>query len=482
LSARPLVSRSVTSVTADTRTLRSFAGLAGGEAIARGLAFAATLLVARRLGPSMYGVIGVASGIMLYLNQIADAGIELSGVPAVARQRESLTALVSSTLTIRMIVALALTVVVVTLGLLIFPQPDGAILALYALGLILIAVGPRWVYLGLQRTSWVAGARIAGELTALVIVLVAVRDVGDVALVPIAALLGAAIAAALMLVGLRGLGITPVPRLDWETSRPLFARGPHLVGFTLLGLVLFNADLIYLRFVSGQAAAGYYAAAYTFIAFAANLSVTWAHSVMPAMARIEKADAHRNDVYETAMLLAYTVSLPVAVGGILTATPLIELVFGADYAPAVPALVWLLPAVPIAAIREIAVVGLIGTAGGERRLIRINAICAVFNIAILLPVIPRYGLIGAAVVTVLTEVLRLFVAFRFARLEGFRPPRLARFAKPTVAAAGMVPGLFLMGDRPFLVQLTMGVAVYATILLATGVLRIQKPFRLRLVV
>jgi hypothetical protein len=39
-----------------------------------------------------------------------------------------------------------------------------------------------------------------------------------------------------------------------------------------------------------------------------------------------------------------------------------------------------------------------------------------------------------------------------------------------------------MGDRPFLVQLTLGVAVYATILMATGVLRIQKPFRLRVMV
>lgn len=64
---------------------RSFAGLAAGEAAARGIAFIGTLLVARRLGPSMYGIIGVASGILLYCQQVADAGIELSGVPAVAR-------------------------------------------------------------------------------------------------------------------------------------------------------------------------------------------------------------------------------------------------------------------------------------------------------------------------------------------------------------------------------------------------------------
>jgi O-antigen/teichoic acid export membrane protein len=466
----------------DAKSVRSFAGLAAGEAIARGIAFLASLVVARRLGPAMYGVIGVASGILLYLNQLADGGIELSGVPAVARQREGVGEVVSSTLTFRIILALVLTVIVVIVGTLFFPKPDGSILALYALGLVFVAGGTRWVFVGLQRTTWVAAARIGGELIALLIVLVAVREVGDVALVPIAAVLGVAISAVVMLVGLRAIGVRAVPRLHWETSRPLFERGPHLVGFTLLGLVLFNADLIYLRFVSGQAAAGNYAASYTFIAFAANLSVTWAHSVMPSMARFDKSDGRRNDVYETSMLLAYTVALPVAVGGILTARPLMDLVFGPEYLAAVSALIWLLPAVPVAAVREIAVVGLIGSPGGERKLVRINATCAAFNIAILLPVVPRFGLIGAAAVTVLTEVLRLVIAFHFARQEGFHPPRASRFVKPSLAAAAMVPVLVALGDRPLVMLLVAGVAVYAGLLVATGVLQIQRPFQVRVVV
>lgn len=466
----------------DSRLTRSFFGLAAGEAVARILSFVAMLVVARRLGPSMYGVIGVASGILLYLNQVADGGIELAGVPAVARQKEELDDLVSATLSVRILIAIALTVIVVGIGVVAFPQPDGSILALYALSLAFVAAGTRWVFVGLQQTTWVAGARIAGEFIALILVVIAVRDVGDVAVVPIAAVVGSAIVASVMLIGLRQLGVRPLPKLHWATSQPLFARSPHLVGFTLLGLVLFNADLIYLRFISGQAAAGYYAAAYTFIAFAANLAVAWAHSVMPAMAVYDRADSQRNAVYETSMLLAYTVALPVAVGGILTAGPLIDLVFGPEYVPAVRALIWLLPAVPIAAVREIGVVGLIGTPGGERKLVRINASCVVFNLAILLPVVPRYGLVGAAVVTVLTEVVRLVLAFGFARQEGFHSPAVVRFLKPTFAAVAMVPVLLATGNRPFLFMVLVGGAVYVTVLLATGVLRFRPPFHVRVVV
>lgn len=465
----------------DARLTRSFLNLAAGETVARVLAFLAMLVVARRLGPAMYGVIGVASGIMLYLHQLADAGAELAGVPVVARQREGLSELVSSVLSVRLVIAAALTVLVVVVGVFALPQPDGAILALYALGLVFVALGTRWVFVGMQQAAWVATARIAGELTTLVLVLALLSGVGEVAMVPIATLVGGAVATAIMLFALRGVGVHPRLTSDRQASRELLARGPHLVGFTLLGLVLFNADLIFLRVVSGQVAAGYYAAAYTFIAFAANLSVAWAHSVMPSLARFERADEERNTVYQTSMLLAYAVALPVAVGGILTAGPLIRLIFGAEYAAAATALAWLLPAVPIAAVREIAVVALIGSPGGERRLIRINATCAVFNVAILIPVVPVYGMVGAAIVTVLTEVLRLALAFRSARQEGFQPPAVPRFAKLALAAGAMIPALLLAGNRPFPVILGIGAIVYAALLLATGVLRLGRPFHVRLV-
>jgi hypothetical protein len=59
---------------------------------------------------------------------------------------------------------------------------------------------------------------------------------------------------------------------------------------------------------------------------------------------------------------------------------------------------------------------------------------------------------------------------------------MARFLKPALAAAAMVPVLLLAGDRPLLLLVAAGAAVYAAILWATGVLRLQKPFQLRVVV
>ena len=467
-----------------SRTLRSFAGLAGGEAVARALSFVAMLVVARRLGPAMYGVIGVASGIMLYLNQVADAGVELSGVPAAARlgRGEALADLVASALGVRTAIAIVLSVAVVAIGVFAFPQPDGVVLALYSIGLVLVAAGTRWVYLGLQEGSWVALARISGELTALVLVVLALRDVGDIAIVPIATLAGGAVACFVMLAGLRRLGVAARVSNNRAPSREIIARGPYLVGFTILGLVLFNADLIYLRFVSGQAAAGYYAAAYTFIAFAANLAVTWAHSVLPSLAKFERGDAGRNEVYASAMLLAFLVSLPIAIGGMLTATPLIDVVYGDAFAPAAVALVWLLPAIPLSALREVGVAGLLGSTDGERFLIRSNAMSAALNLALILPVVPRYGMVGAAAVTVITEVFRFYLTARYALQHGFALPQPGRFLKPVAAGVLMASGLLLIGAQSLLVLVSAGVGLYSIGLALTGVIKVEKPFGVRLIV
>lgn len=447
---------------------RSFAGLAAGEAAARGIAFIGTLLVARRLGPSMYGIIGVASGILLYCQQVADAGIELSGVPAVARDRAHATRLVSATITFRTILAAALTVAVLAVGLAIMPQPDGAVLAIYALSLVAFGASTRWVLIGFDRTGGVAMARVAGELLGLAILVAAVRDVGDVAVVPFAFVAATALASLGMLLGVRRLGLSLAWRPDWATARPLFDRAPHLVGFTLLGLLLFNFDLIYLRYVAGSSDAGHYAAAYTFVAFTANLSLAWSHSVLPALARLDGKPRERDALYGTTLALGFAVTLPVAVGGILVSTPLVRLVFGDGFGPAADALRWLLPAVPLSALREVATAALVSSPGGERRLLRINAVSVAINVLLVVPVVPVYGMVGAAAVTVLTEAVRLGMALHAARRAGFAPPPPMRFLRPLAAAAAMAAAVLALGDRALPILVAVGVAAYALGLTATG--------------
>src|SRR5574341_402575 len=163
--------RSDTSEMAERGVGARFAALGGGEAIARLAAFAATVYLARTLGPALFGSIAFATAILLYLTQLADAGVELVGVPLVARSRDRLDDVVGPVFAARIWLAVGLTIVTVAISLIALPQPDAVLLAGYALTLPLAAASARWVHLGLERTGWIGVSRTLGEARTLLLVL-----------------------------------------------------------------------------------------------------------------------------------------------------------------------------------------------------------------------------------------------------------------------------------------------------------------------
>ncbi|MFP5356181.1 MAG: oligosaccharide flippase family protein, partial [Gemmatimonadota bacterium] len=148
-------------------------------------AFAATVYLARTPSPAMYGIVGVAMGVMLYLTQLADGGIELVGVPLVARDRARVAAIAEPILSLRFAASVVLTLLVVIAGLTVLPQPDGAVMASTALALAFTGLSVRWVHIGLEHAGGVAIARTLGELVALGAIVALVHEAGDVGNVPL---------------------------------------------------------------------------------------------------------------------------------------------------------------------------------------------------------------------------------------------------------------------------------------------------------
>lgn len=419
-----------------------FAALGGGEAVARLAAFAATVYLARTLGPALFGSIAFATAILLYLTQLADGGVELVGVPLVARARDRVDDVVAPVFAARLWLALALMLLTIAISLLALPRPDGILLAGFALTLPLAAASTRWVHLGLERTGWIGFARTAGETLALALVFVLVHDATSVGYVPLATFAGQALLTVLLIVGLRRLGYRLPVRFDWSAARPTFDRSRHLVAFTLLGLLLFNFDLVFIRLVRGRAESGLYAAAYTLVAFGANLIVAFAHTVMPTLARLDNDLATRDRVFQRSVLQAFALALPAGVGAALIAHQILGLIFGVEFVGGVQAMRILAWYLPLAALREMPVVALIA-AGEERALLRVNALTALCNIVLVVATVPTFGLVGAAAATAATEVIRLWLAARAAGRAGY-PTIDVRQLWPPMAAALTMAGLILL--------------------------------------
>jgi O-antigen/teichoic acid export membrane protein len=465
---------SVTAAPANRTVARNFLALGSGEVLARVIAFAATAYIARVLGPSFYGIIGFATAVTLYLNRVADGGLELGlGVREIAAAPHRLQELAPALLTARLLVACGLVVIALLIGVFLLPQPDGVIVGLYSLTLLAVGASSRWIYLGMERARLVAFARAVGETAMVLLVLLLVHNTGDLADVPLAQFAGDSVAALLLLVVLRRRGLNLRPTMRWSVIKPLLPRASSLVASSFFGLAIYNSDLVFLRFFRDTAAVGYYAAAYTLISFLINLGIAYSMSLLPTFTRLTQNPTEQRELYQSAMAQVFALGFPIALGGMLLAPAIIALFFGPSYAPSVVPFQILFWAVPLSALKDVPIVALM-SCGKEKTILRQTAWAAGLNLALNLALIPRFGMMGAAVATVITETIRMVMAFVEVRREGFQVASFARLSRPLIAGVVMAALLVLFRPPMLALGLLLGVFAYGLSLTLLGGIRFRR--------
>ncbi len=426
-----------------------------------------SVYLARALGAEMYGIVGVALAVLYYFGRLTDAGLDLVGMRELASDRTNATPVAQSVLGFRIVLSVVLAAFLAAGALQWLPSPDGAVLAVFALTLIPMGASTRFVHLGFERGGYAATARVLAEAVILLLLVLGVRSPDDVLRVPLVHLIGLAVGSVALAWWIRVYGIPIRPRLDWAVLMPLLRRSVNVVAAALLGLIAYNSDLIILRFTHGAELAGYYAAAYMPLSLAINLGIAYRLSLLPALARLSASPDRQAELYHTGMAQVAAVVMPAALGGMLLAPAAIAFAFGTEYAPAGPVLQLLVWAIPLAQLREPSTAAILA-ARREHRLLHQNAIGTVLNLALNFTLIPRYGMLGAAIATVATEAVRLALALWFAREVGFFLTRASRFWKVMVATTVMGAVILALRSAPFPLALAAAAATYAIALYLVG--------------
>lgn len=460
-------------MTRESKIARSFAALASGDAVARMVAFVAGIWVARRLGAEMFGVMAFGQAVVLYFTHLAACGVDLTGIRDVAQDPERARSHAPSILTFRTLVSFGLMLVLSLGAAFLLPPLDAWVVALYALTLFGHGPNPKFVLMGLSRPAPVAWARTAGELLYVVLVFAFARQRTDLVYVPWAQALGDVLAMILMLIALKRMSYAMPLELDWPKVKPLFVSSFPLVLNILLGLLIFNSDLIVLRFFRDTTTVGWYSASYQLISFLINMAWAYSYSLLPSLAQARADTGERAALYQTSLAQSFAVGLPIAVGGGVLSSVLIALVFGAEYHASGAPLAILIGAIPFMLYKDVAMIAMI-VHGRERAVLTMTAIAVVFNLAANLLVIPRYGMIGAASTTLATEVLRCVLAAAYVRRDGFALVSARRLWKSILAAATMAAALVPLLAQPVWITLPTGVVVYAFVLFATGALELRR--------
>lgn len=230
-------------------------------------------------------------------------------------------------------------------------------------------------------------------------------------------------------------------------------------------LVYLRADTLILTFVASETVVGLYGAAYRVLDIVLMIPVMIMGIVLPILTYAWSTnDKERfTNILQKTFSVFMMIIIPVLAGALVVATPLMSFVAGRDFAQSGPILVILLIALVAAFISTLfghTVVAL----NHQKRVMWVYAIDAVLSLMGYLIFIPRYGMVGAAWVTVFSEVFAAFFLAHYV-LRTTAVTISLRMLERIIAASAIMYGIItLLPDWHVMFIILIGASIYSLVL------------------
>ena len=383
--------------------------------VGRALALAPAVVMARTLGPEGTGAYAFVVNLWLYASVVSDFGLGTWLTREIARRQDEGPALVRLSLGLRLSLsalcaaglvlvtaAYALlgigdvgTEIVITAALLGIGLLPGA---LSAAGTALFSAHERMVFPALVQ---LAGGTLAAGLAS--IALLAGHGIVALGWVSLAVnCLTAGVFAAAAAREFAPLGAVIRPAEQARLARealPLMLNG-------LLNNVFFRFDIQVLQ-SQGSSVVGNYANAYKVIDAAGVIPSSFVLALFPQLSRRAAGGTGLIGAYALAAKLLLAAAVTLAAGLTLLAVPLTRLAWGEAFMPdsaiALQILVWFFPLSFFNGLTQYVLIAL----GRQAAITRAFALAAAFNVTANLVLVPVFGYVAAAAVTIATEVVLL---------------------------------------------------------------------------
>ncbi len=263
-------------------------------------------------------------------------------------------------------------------------------------------------------------------------------------------------------------------RNDWGLQKWMLRESYPLMLNNLLATAFWRIDILIMTPIVGAFGVGLYSAAYKYIDGLNVIPSYFTLAVFPVMARFAGDDPLRlMRTHKLALRLLTMIAIPLAVLIFFAAEPLILILGGQDYIPgAVTALRILVLSIPIGFMNSVTHYVLIAV-DQQRLLTRIFILGVIFNIGANLVLVPRLGVPGAALVTILSEIV-LFIPFYLILRRRVGPlPWFDLLWRQTAAGLAMAATFVLVGPFSLLLAILLASGVYGLALIITGAHRAE---------
>ncbi len=444
--------------------------------------FAALVIVPNKLGSTDFGTFAYAGAFVSFFTLIGGLGTSLFLARAIARDYSLMGSYIWNGVLLKLVVWALLAPVALGVA--------------YALGnrgqtLLLIAIGCGGMlpYLlcevffgalgGMQRLARPAMWQVVQTYASTVGSILVLELGGGV--VPFAVIMSFSVVIPMTATALM---VRPFVRghrvFDFQLWRLLVVGGAPLLALAFLNLLYGTLDVPILHAIAGSEPVGWYGVALRWVGIPLFITTAVGAAYYPAFSAHGKPVSKEfAPLVNRALQIVLFVTIPASFGLIFVADDFIRLVYNQDFDSSIVLIQILAIGIPIIAIDTVLATALIA-ADRVKGYLAVAAIAACLNpiaSAVAIQITDsRYGngAIGAAAVTVLTEVWILLGALHFRSPGVVDRAEFKRILRILAATAAMAPFLLVLSGALLPVQVTVGAVVYGAASLAFGDIKVAE--------
>lgn len=412
-----------------------------GQIFSRLIRAIIVIYAARILGATEYGVFSYVLSLAAFFTIFSDIGINQIITKEVSRKPERGSHYFSTAFWIKILLFLA-TALLMIIILPHFAKIEGANLLIPLAALIVIFDGAREFCLSFFR------AKEKMELEAIVMTITnfSITAFGFVALYlsknsysltfsyMVATALGALVAISILNIEFRKI----FKYFDSSLIKSIITAAWPITLVGILGAFMLNTDTLMLGWFRSAQEIGYYSAAMRIIQIIYTLPIVISSAIFSPLSQLIEKNEHEKAkiLIEKGIALIFLIAMPISIGGLILGKPIIELVYGPEYIPALLTF-QILSLTALTIFPTTLISNSILAYGQQKKMTKYIAVAAIGNLIFDLLLIPFYGIAGSAFATLLSQFISNNLSWKFLKnINNFKTlPYIKKIALSSIIMA-----------------------------------------------
>ncbi len=394
----------------------NFSFLLGADLVTKALGFIGAVYLARILTVEGFGKIEFAQAIVVYFILLVNQGLDLWGVREIAKRQEKTKEIANDILSIRFFLS------VLTYGLLVIfvflinkPWDIKQLILLYGLSVFTFSFTLNWFFQGIERMEFIALGQLLSQLVYIAGIFLIVIDSSYILRVPLIKFASAFFSLSLLVLLFLKLNGSFKLRLNPSAWKEIFKQSLPM-GFSLVVTqIYYNLDTIMLGFMKGEKEVGWYNAAYKIVLMFIGFAGLFGNSLFPALSRLYKESRGKlQNMIDLSSRVTLFFGIPFALGICLLSKEVMQTVYGGSYLKgniALQILIWSVFTI----YTNVPFAFLLLAAERQKDYMYAVGLGALVNLVLNFVLIPAYGLLGASIATISSEILVLWLVLFYSR-------------------------------------------------------------------